>query len=87
MLKRLGNDLDWHETKGTLEEVYSVIACEVHIASNLHHKQKPDKTFQEYIQNFIYLREKAMETDHANITNGVMIFLLIKKLYNKDIQR
>ena len=38
MLKRLGNDLDWHEKK-KLEEVCSPIATEVHTASNLHCKQ------------------------------------------------
>ena len=47
MLKRLGNDLDWHEIKRKLEEVYSAIATEVHTASDLHHKQRTDETLQE----------------------------------------
>ena len=32
------------------------------------------------------LTEKAMVIDSANITNCVIIFLLIKNLYNKDIR-
>ena len=52
MLKRLGNDLEWHKIETKLEEVFSPIATKVQAASNLHHKQWPDKTLQEYIQNF-----------------------------------
>ena len=87
MLKRLGIDLDWHEIKMKLEEVYSPIAMEVHTASKLHHKWRPDETLHEYIQNFTDLTEKAMGTDPSNITNRVIIFLFIKNLYNKDIRR
>ena len=86
MLKRLGNDLDWHDIKRKLEELYSPIATEVHAASDLHHKQRPDKTLQEYIQTFTDLTEKAMGIDPANIINWVIIFLFIKNLYNKDIR-
>ena len=39
MLKRLGNDLEWHEVNRKLEEVYSPIATNIHVASDLHHKQ------------------------------------------------
>ena len=42
MLKILGNDLDWHEIKRNLEEVYSPIATKVHAASELLCKQQPD---------------------------------------------
>ena len=54
MLKRLGNDLDWHDIKRKLE-VYYPIATEVHATSNLYYKQRPDETLQEYIQNITYL--------------------------------
>ena len=67
--------------------MYSPIATEVHAASNLHHKHRPDKTLQYYIQNFTNLTEKAMKTDSANITNREIIFLFIKNLYNRDIRR
>ena len=70
-----------------LEEVYSPIATEVHAASNLHRKQWPDGTLQEYIQNFTDLTEKAMGVDPSNFTNRVIMFLFIKNLYNKDIRR
>ena len=56
------------------------IATEVHAASDLHCKQRPDETLQEYIQTFTDLTEKAMETNPANITNRVVIFLFIKNL-------
>ena len=58
---------------------------EVHVAGNLHRKQWPDETFQEYIQNFTDLTEKAMGVHPASITNRVIIFLFIKNLYNWDI--
>ena len=70
MSKRLGNDLDWHEIKWKLEEVHSPIATEVHATSNLYHKQCPDETLQEYIQNFMDLIEKALGTDPTSITNS-----------------
>ena len=56
------------------------IATEVHAASDLHRKQRPDETLQEYILNFMDLTEKGMEIDPAKITNHVIIFLFIKKL-------
>ena len=61
----------------------------VHTASDLHCKQRPDKTLQEYIQNFTDLTEKALGTDpaSANITKRVMIFLFIKNLYNIKISK
>ena len=46
MLIRLGNDLDLHEIKSKHEDVDSPITTEVNIASNLHHKQRPDETLQ-----------------------------------------
>ena len=52
MFNRLGNDLDWHEIKRKPQEVSSSIATEVHAASDLHCKQRPDQTLQEYIKNF-----------------------------------
>ena len=60
MLKSLGNDLDWLEIKRKLEEVYSPIATKVHVASNLHCKQHPDKTLQEFIQNVTDLTKKGI---------------------------
>ena len=38
MLKRLGNDVDWHKIKRKLEEMYSPIATKVHVASDLYCK-------------------------------------------------
>ena len=67
--------------------MYSPIATGVHAASDLQHKQRPDETLQEYIQNFTDLTEKAMGTYQANITNRVIIFQFIKTLNNKDIRR
>ena len=86
MLKRLGDNLDWHEIKRKLEEVYSYIAIEVHTTSDLHDKQRPDETLQEYIQNFTDLTEKAVETDPANITSRVVIFLFIKNYITKTLE-
>ena len=84
MLKRIGNNANWQDIKRKLEEeVYSPIATEVHAASDLHRKQRPDQTLQEYIQNFTDLTEKAMGIDPANITNHVIIFLFIKTCTTK----
>ena len=57
----------------------------MHAASDLHVKQQPDETLQEFIQNFTDLTEKALGTEPANITNRVILFLFVKNLYNKDI--
>ena len=65
----------------------SPIATEVHTASDLHRNQWSDKTFQEYIQNFTYLTEKAMAVDATHIKNRVIIFLFIKNLFNHYIQK
>ena len=87
MLKRLDGGRSWPDIKKRLEEVYSPIATELHVASDLHRKQWPDETLQEYIQKFTHLTEEAIGVDPANITNRVIIFLFIKNLYNKDIRR
>ena len=65
MLRRLHNNTEWQDIKRKLNEVYSHIATEVHTASDLHWKQRPDETLQEYIKNFTDLTEKAMEMDPA----------------------
>ena len=65
--------------------MYSTIATKVHTSSDLHRKQRPDETLQEYIQNFTDLTEKPICVDQA-ITNQVIIFLFIKNLYDKDIR-
>ena len=85
MLNRLGSNTDWQDIKKK-EEVYSPLTTEVHTASDLPQKQRPDETLQDVIQNFTDLTEKAMRIDLANITNHVIIFLFIKNLYNKDIR-
>ena len=81
MLTRMGNDLSWQEIKKKLEEVYSPIAIEVHTASDLHRKQWPDKTLQEYVQNFTDLTKKDVGADPANIMNKVIIFQFFKNTF------
>ena len=66
--------------------MYSLIPTEVHAASDLHHKQRPDETLQEYIQNFTDLTEQALGTDPANITNREIIFLLVKTYLIKTLE-
>ena len=46
----MGEARNWSEISNKLEEVHSPIATEVHAASDLHKKQSPDKTLQEYIR-------------------------------------
>ena len=43
--------------------MYSLIATKAPAASDLHCKQWPDETLQEYIKNFTDLTEKALGTD------------------------
>ena len=47
-----------HSQEYELGEVFFPIATKVHTASDLHHKQRPDETLQEYIQNFTDLTKK-----------------------------
>ena len=85
MLKWIRHYLSSQEIKKKWEVYYSVVK-EVHTASDLHRKQWPDKTSQEYTPNFTDFTEKAMVADPANFTNRVIIFLFIKNLYNHGIQ-
>ena len=62
------------------------MVIEVHVVSDLHWKQRPDETWQEYI-HFTNLTEKAMGINPANITNCVIILFFIKNVYNKDIRQ
>ena len=87
MLKQMGGARMWPDIRKKLEEVYSPFATEVHAANDLHRKQWPHETLQEYIRNLTDLTEQAMGVDPANITNRVMIFLFIKNLYDKNIRR
>ena len=61
MFNKLCNNIDWQDIKRKLEEVYSPIAMGVHAASDLHCKQRPDETLQEYIQNFTDLTKRQWE--------------------------
>ena len=78
MLKRLCNNTDWQDIKRKLEYIYSPIATEVHAASDLHWKQRPDEALQENIQNFTDFTTKILGIDSTNITNHVIIFLFIQ---------
>ena len=53
------------------------------MASDLHRKQQPDKTLQEYIQNFIDFTEKVMGVDPANIMDRGTIF----SIHQESIQQ
>ena len=87
MLQTMGRARRWHEIRKKLEVLYLFIATDIHGVNDLHRKQCPDGTLQEYIQNFTDLTNKAMGINPANIKNRAIIFLFIKNLYNKDIRR
>ena len=87
MISQTPSNTTWSKLKRKLQGVYSLVAIDIHAATDLLRKQCADESLQVYIA---YWTEKwsnrSMKHDLMNIDNKFMIILFIKNLYNKDIR-
>ena len=76
----------WSELKMRQQEVYSLVATNIHAATDLLRKQHPNESLQDYIAYWNEMCHSSMKCDPVNINNKLVIVLFIKNLYNKDIR-
>ena len=86
MISQTPSNTVWSKLKRRLQEVYSFVATDVHVATDLLRKQHSDELLQDYIAYWTEMCHRSMKHDPANIDNKIVIFLFIKNLYNKDIR-
>ena len=75
------------QIKRKLQEVYSLVATDVHAATDLLRKQLADQSLQDYFAYRTEMCHRSMEYDLMNIDNKLVIILFIKNHYNKDIRQ
>ena len=76
-----------NKLKRKLQEVYSLVATDVHMATDLLRKQCTDELLQDYIAYWIEICHQRMNHNPTTTDNKLMIILFIKNLYNKDIRQ
>ena len=86
MISQTPSNTAWSKLKRRLQKVYSLVATDVHVATDLLRKQCADESLQDYIAYWTEMCHRSMKLDLMNIDNKLMIILFIKNLYNKDIR-
>ena len=69
MISQTPSNTVWSELKRGLQEVYSFVATDVHVATNLLGKQCADELLQDYIAYWTEICHRSMKCDPANIDN------------------
>ena len=87
MISQTPSNTAWSKLKNRLQEVYSLVATDVHVATDLLlRKQHTDELLQDYIAFWTEMCHRSMKCDPMNIDNKLVIVLFIKNLYNNDIR-
>ena len=86
MISQTPSSTVWSELKRKLQEVYSLVATDVHAARDLLRKWHPDELLQDCIAYWTETCHRSMKHDLMNIDNKLVVILFIKNLYNKDIR-
>ena len=86
MISQTPNQYCMKQIKRRLQEVYSFVATDVHVATDLLRKQHADESLHDYIVYWTGMCHSGMKCDPANIDNKLVIVLFIKNFYNKDIR-
>ena len=84
MISQTPSNAAWSELKRKLQEVYSLVATDMHVATDLLIKQCANESLQDYIAYWTEMCHQSMKCDPTTIGNKLMIILFIKNLYNKD---
>ena len=83
MISQTPSNTTWSELKNRLQEVYSLVATDIHAATDLLRKQYANELLQDYIAYCTEMCHRSMKDDPVNIDNELVIFLFIKNLYNR----
>ena len=86
MISQTTSNTVWSELKRKLQEVYCLVATDVHAARDLLRKQHADELPQDYIAYWTEMCHRSIKHDLTNIDYKLVIILFIKNLYNKDIR-
>ena len=87
MIFQTASNTAWNGLKRKLQEVYSLVATDLHAATELLRKQHTDELLQDYIAYWTEVCHQSMKMDPTTIDNKLMITLFIKNLYNRDIRQ
>ena len=60
---------------------------EYHAGTDILRKQRPNESLQDYIAYWMEMCQHSMKMDPSTINNKLVIVLLFKNMYNKEICR
>ena len=86
MISQTPNNAAWSKFKKRLQEVYSLVATDVHATTDLLRGQCTDKSLQESIAYWTKMCHRSTECNLMNTDDKPVIVLFIKNLHNKDIR-
>ena len=87
MISQTPDDTAWSKLKRKLQVVYSLVATDVHAATDLLRKQHAHELLEEYIAYWTELCHWSMKCDLMTIDSKLMIILCIENFYHKDIRQ
>ena len=87
MISQTPSNAAWSELKRKLQEVYSLVATDVHVAKDLLRKQHSNELLQDNIAYWTEMCHQNMKHDPTTIDNKLVMLLFIKILYNKHIRQ
>ena len=82
MISQTPSNTAWSELRRKLPEIYSLVAIDVHAATDLLRKQCANKLLQDYIAYGTRICHWSLKWDPMTIDNKLMITIFIKNLYN-----
>ena len=86
MISQTLSNTAWSKLKRKLQEVYCLVATDMHAATYLLRKQYGNELLQDYIAYWTEMCHQSMKCNPTTMDNKLMIILFIKNLYNKDIR-
>ena len=86
MIPQTLSNTAWSKLKKSLQEVYSLVATDIHAATDLLREQCANESLQDYIACWTEMCHRSMIHDAMNIDNKLVFVLFIKNLYNKNIR-
>ena len=87
MISQTPRNAAWSKLKRKLQDVYSLVATDMHVAIDLLRKQHANESPQDYIVYWTEMCHQSMKYNSTTIDNKFVIMLFIKNLYNKDIRQ
>ena len=87
MISQTPSNTAWSELRRKLQELYSLVVKDVHVATDLLRKQCVNELLQDYIAYWTEMCHWSMKCNPMTIDNKLIFVLFMKNLYSKDMRQ